>query len=217
MRVSAVAALVVASLALAGCDSSNPNVLQGWVEADLVFVSPDEQGRVELLKVREGDSVAKGQMIARVVDSRLGYETNAYAAQAAAAVARAEAARAELSRIDYLYRRGVYAKARLDEAQAAARSADAQVRAAQSQRSASAAVARQGAILAPAAGRVLRADIPQGSVVAPGTSVATITAGPPLLKLDLPESLARQLGKGAEVTIRDADELDGRRGRCGGR
>lgn len=68
MRVSAVAALIVASLALAGCDSSNPNVLQGWVEADLVFVSPDEQGRVELLKVREGDRVHKGDLLFTVDD-----------------------------------------------------------------------------------------------------------------------------------------------------
>lgn len=63
-----VAAIVVATLMLAGCDSSNPNVLQGWVEADLVFVSPDEQGRVELLKVREGDRVKKGDLLFTVDD-----------------------------------------------------------------------------------------------------------------------------------------------------
>ncbi len=33
---------------------------QGWVEADLIFVSPDEAGRVETLSVREGDTVEKG-------------------------------------------------------------------------------------------------------------------------------------------------------------
>ena len=68
MRVRVVAALVFAALALAGCDSTNPNVLQGWVEADLVFVSPDEQGRVELLKVREGDRVKKGDLLFTVDD-----------------------------------------------------------------------------------------------------------------------------------------------------
>ena len=169
-------------------------------------------GTLVELSVREGDQVAKGQVIGRVVDSRLGYETGAYEAQAAAASAQAEAARAELSRIDYLYKRGVYAKARLDQAQAAARSADAQVRAARAQRSASAAVAGQGMILAPTSGRVLRADVPQGSVVAPGMSVATITAGPPLLRVEVPDSLARQLRKGASVTIQDEGELNGRRG-----
>ena len=68
MRVQAVAALIVAALALAGCDSGNPNALQGWAEADLVFVSPDEQGRVELLKVREGDRVKKGDLLFTVDD-----------------------------------------------------------------------------------------------------------------------------------------------------
>lgn len=170
-------------------------------------------GTLTRLTVREGDQVTKGQVIGWVVDSRLGHETSAYEGQAAAAAAQAEAARAELSRIQYLYKQGVYAKARLDQAQAAARSADAQVRAARSQRSASAAVAGQGAIRAPATGRVLRADIPEGSVVAPGMSVATITAGPALLRLDVPEALARQLGEGVGVTIQDDGELAGRRGK----
>lgn len=169
-------------------------------------------GTLVHLAVREGDQVTRGQVIGRVVDSRLGHETGAYEAQAAAAAAQAEAARAELSRTRYLYEQGVYAKARLDQVQAAARSADAQLRAARSQRSASAAVADQGAILAPATGRVLRADIPEGSVVAPGMSVATITAGPALLRLDVPASLARQLRKGAGVTIEDEGGLGGRRG-----
>jgi hypothetical protein len=35
--------------------------LQGWVEAELIFVSPDEQGRLEL-KVREGEG-AKGDVL----------------------------------------------------------------------------------------------------------------------------------------------------------
>ena len=33
---------------------------QGWVEADLIFVSPDESGRVETLSVREGDNLETG-------------------------------------------------------------------------------------------------------------------------------------------------------------
>ena len=55
-------------LALAGCDNDNDRVLQGWVEAELIFVSPDEQGRVETLKVREGDHVQKGDVLFTVDD-----------------------------------------------------------------------------------------------------------------------------------------------------
>ncbi|MCW3837432.1 efflux RND transporter periplasmic adaptor subunit [Sphingomonas canadensis] len=164
------------------------------------------------LRVREGDMVTRGQRIGTVTDSRLGYETAAYGAQAAAASAQADAARAELARIEYLFKRGVYAQARLDQARAAARSADAQVRAAREQQSASAATAGQGAIIAPATGRVLRADVPQGSVVAPGMSVATVTSGPPILRLDVPQSLARSLRPGAVVTVQDESPLGGKQG-----
>lgn len=173
---------------------------------------PRIAGTLVELRIREGDRVIKGELLGRVVDTRLGHETSAFAAQAAGAAAQAEAARAELARIEYLYRRGVYAKARLDQARASARSAEAQLRAAREQRSASAAAAGQGAILAPATGRVLRADVPEGSVVAPGVSVATVTAGPPVLRIELPDSLARALRTGAKVTIRDAGELHGRSG-----
>ncbi len=45
---------------LAGCNHGSEGVYQGWVEADLIFVAPDETGRVQTLSVREGDSVNQG-------------------------------------------------------------------------------------------------------------------------------------------------------------
>jgi HlyD family secretion protein len=57
------AALALVGLSLAGCGKGDEHILQGWVEADLVFVSPDEQGRVETLRVREGDKVEKSAML----------------------------------------------------------------------------------------------------------------------------------------------------------
>ena len=54
-RFVGLAAVVLAALTLAACDDRNDRQLQGWVEAELVFVSPDEQGRVEVENVREGD------------------------------------------------------------------------------------------------------------------------------------------------------------------
>ena len=59
----ALPALVFMTLALAGCDKAKDRQLQGWVEAETVFVSPDEQGRVEVLKVRQGDKVEKGDLL----------------------------------------------------------------------------------------------------------------------------------------------------------
>ena len=52
-----VAAALVAAFALAGCNNGKPSVYQGWVEANLIFVGPDEAGRIEPLAVREGDQV----------------------------------------------------------------------------------------------------------------------------------------------------------------
>ena len=68
MRLAAGAALVLTGLALAGCDKGNERQLQGWVEAELIFVSPDEQGRVETMKVREGDQVKQGNLLFAVDD-----------------------------------------------------------------------------------------------------------------------------------------------------
>ncbi len=50
------AALALAAL-LAGCNDKRDPGFQGWVEADMIFVSPDESGRVTKLNVREGDEV----------------------------------------------------------------------------------------------------------------------------------------------------------------
>ncbi|TNE44864.1 MAG: efflux RND transporter periplasmic adaptor subunit [Sphingomonadales bacterium] len=163
-------------------------------------------GTLVSLSVKEGDWVKQGQRIGMVVDQRINYETSAYGAQAAAAEAEAARARADLARVQDLYNNKVYAKARLDQAVAASRVADAQAAAARAQRGASASVAGQGAILAPATGRVLRADVPAGSVVAPGMSVATVTAGAPVIRLELPESLAGQVRVGARVVL-TGDEL----------
>ena len=153
------------------------------------------------LSVRAGDYVRKGQRIGSVTDTRLAPEAAAFGAQAAAAGAQAAQARGELARTEFLYRNGVYAKARLEGAQAAARAADAQVAAARAQQKAVQAVAGQGAILAPATGRVLRADFPAGSAVSSGMSVATITAGPPVLRIELPDSLAGKVHLGTRVTV----------------
>lgn len=63
MKVKNPALALLAMLTVAACDSSADRKLQGWVEADMVFISPDEQGRVETLKVAEGATVNKGDVL----------------------------------------------------------------------------------------------------------------------------------------------------------
>lgn len=165
-------------------------------------------GTLVQLNVREGDTVRQGQVIGMVVDDRVGLQTAALGAQVAAVEAEAARARADLSRVQTLFDRGFYAQARLDQALAASQAADAQVRAARAQRSASAETGAQGRILAPAAGRVLTADVPAGSVVSAGQSIATITAGPLVLRLELPEAQGRNLRVGQTVVV-PAEDLPG--------
>jgi HlyD family secretion protein len=50
-------------LAVSACDSGKEPGFQGWMEAVLIFVGPDETGRVEILTVREGDQVEKGKLL----------------------------------------------------------------------------------------------------------------------------------------------------------
>jgi RND family efflux transporter MFP subunit len=168
---------------------------------EIVEVRARIPGVVSRLHVRAGDRVAAGQPIATITDSRLGQEAAAYGASAAAAEAQAARARADLERIRYLHKEGVYARARLDEAVAAAGAADSMVKAARAQQGAVEAVAGQGVARAPAAGRVLVADLPEGAAVGPGMVIATLTAGPPIVRLDVPEGLAARLVVGAEVRV----------------
>jgi RND family efflux transporter MFP subunit len=160
------------------------------------------------LKVKEGDLVRQGQVIALVRDDRLTLQTSVFDAQTAAAAAEATRAQTELSRTRDLFAKGFYAQARLDQVEAQAKAANANLAAARAQRQASAELGAQGAILAPAAGRVLTADIPVGSVVMAGQSIARITAGPLLVRIELPEGQASALKLGDPVELA-AEDLGG--------
>jgi len=87
-------AVLAFALALAACDNHNGR-LQGWVEADFVFVGPDETGRIETLAVREGDQVAAGAPLF-AVDGEL-QQADVQTTAAQVAEARARLARLETS------------------------------------------------------------------------------------------------------------------------
>jgi HlyD family secretion protein len=67
MNPRALCLFVALAAAVAGC-SKEDNVYQGWVEANLIFVAPDEVGRVQVLSVKEGDMVKKGDPLFTVDD-----------------------------------------------------------------------------------------------------------------------------------------------------
>jgi len=108
------------ALALAACGNSNNNTFQGWVEADLIFVSPYEMGRVETLSVREGDVVAAGAPL---------FTVDADIQQADVEVQKAAVtnARIEFERAKALRASGTGTQKALDDAEAALRSAEARL------------------------------------------------------------------------------------------
>jgi HlyD family secretion protein len=82
-----------AALALAACSGSGERRYQGWVEANLIFVGPDEAGRVERLDVREGDIVQTGAPIFAV-------DADLQRADVEAATGAVAEAQARLSRLE---------------------------------------------------------------------------------------------------------------------
>jgi HlyD family secretion protein len=82
----------VACLGVAGCNDSKDVVFQGWIEADLIFVAPDENGRIETLAVREGDQVEAGMPL-------FGLDANLQEADVHTADAQVAEARARLARV----------------------------------------------------------------------------------------------------------------------
>jgi HlyD family secretion protein len=91
-RIAAAIALASA-LILGGCDKGKEPTFQGWVEADLIFVGPDEAGRVETLAVREGDEVAAGMPLFTL-------DADLQAADVHTAAAQVAEARARLARLE---------------------------------------------------------------------------------------------------------------------
>ncbi|MEP7031632.1 MAG: efflux RND transporter periplasmic adaptor subunit [Pseudolabrys sp.] len=113
-----IAALTIMSLALAACDKTADRTLQGWVEAEMVFVSPDEQGRVEALKVREGDRVEKGAPLFTVDD-------DLQAADVTIKKAAVASAQQGFDRAKELLKSAAGTQKNFDDAEAALRQADA--------------------------------------------------------------------------------------------
>ncbi len=116
--------IIAALLFLAACGKNGELTVQGWIEADLVFVGPDEQGRVETLSVREGDTIAKGAPVFTVDEDLQQADLRANEAL----VANAEQA---LKRADTLLKSKTGTQATFDQAQATQRQAESALRSAQ--------------------------------------------------------------------------------------
>jgi len=179
---------LLAALLLAGCDNGKDPTFQGWVEADLIFVAPDEAGRVETLGVREGDQVALGAPLF-TLDADL---QRADVAMQEAAVKNAQQA---YDRARQLMMTQAGTQKTLEDAEAALRTAQARLNSAQTR------LARRK-VLSPVAGPVQRIYYRVGEMVSAGKPIVSILPpGNLKLRFFVNEAALPALKLGDEVTV----------------
>lgn len=182
--------LIVACLALAltGCSKKPERAYQGWIEADLIFVSPDEQGRVESLTVREGDRVEKDRLLAEL-------DSDLQRADLAVADAAFANARQAFERAQQLLRTGAGTQRDFDTSQALFRQTQAQLAAAQTR------LARRR-LVSPVGGLVQQVYYRPGETVPPGRAIVSLLPpGNIKVRFFVSEPLLARIALGDEVAV----------------
>jgi len=189
-------------LTLAPVTVPEAKALFGQIESRFVVPARSRIGGTLVeLAVSEGDLAAAGAVIGRVTDDKLELQRDAAEARIAAAKAQLANAETELARNEELLARGATTVQRVDQIRTAADVARNAVAEAEAAAEVILRQMEEGAILAPAAGRVLSVPRRLGEVVMPGEPVATIAGGGVFLRLAIPERHAGDLAEGAEVEI----------------
>ena len=137
-----------------------PRTFQGWVEAQLIFVSPDEAGRVETLSVREGDPVETGAPLFKLDDDL----QRAAAAEAEAALVNA---RITYDRAKELLKRNVGSQKTADDAESALRTAEAKLNSAKTK-------LERRKVSAPVTGSIQEVYFRQGEMVQAGRPIVSM-------------------------------------------
>lgn len=178
----------LAACLLAACAPSGDPGYQGWVEAEQVFVSPHEPGRVETLLVREGDAVKVGAPLF-TLDEEL-QQADLNQAQASVTNARQAFERAQL-----LLKTASGTQKAFEDAEATLRTAEARLNSSQTR------LARRK-VASPAAGAVQQIYFRQGEMVPMGRPVLALL--PPeniKLRFFLPESMVPKIAIGDTVAV----------------
>ena len=179
---------VVLATSLAGCEEKRDPGFQGWVEADMIFVSPDEAGRVTKLNVREGDEVKVGDALYSVDDDLQLADLN----QQKATLANAQQT---YDRAASLSKTGSGTQANLDSAVSALRVAEARVATSETRMA-----RRKG--FAPVAGTIQQIYFREGEMVAAQRPVLSIMPpGNMKLRFFVPETALPKLAIGDTVRI----------------
>lgn len=175
-------------LAVAACGNSSNGRLQGWIEADFVFVGPDEAGRVDQLSVREGDPVTTGAPLF-AVDSDL---QRADLQMQEAALTNAQQA---YDRAVTLVKTAAGTQKALEDAEAALRTAQARLNSSQTR------LARRK-VAAPVTGAVQQVYYRPGEMVPAGRPVVSILPpGNIKVRLFVPETSLPKIALGDPVQV----------------
>jgi HlyD family secretion protein len=173
---------------LAGCSGAKNASYQGWVEADLVFVSPDEAGRVVKLSYREGDQVTAGSALYQLDDDLQKADLN----QANASLANAKQT---FERAQALMKTGSGTQANYDSAEMSLRVAEARVVTSQTK------LARRTAY-APATGNIQQTYFREGETVPAQRPVLSIMPpGNMKIRFFVAESELPKLAIGDDIRI----------------
>lgn len=160
-------------------------------------------GTVTALRIAEGDKVAAGQVLATVRDPKLTLHLAALDARLRSLEAQQRQAEADLGRARQLHASGTGTQQKRDDAQTALDVVRAGIAAMKAERSVTEEQLREGEVLAPAGGRVLRVEVVGGAVVMPGEPVAALATETYVLRLRLPERHARFMREGDPVLVGD--------------
>lgn len=147
-------------IVLAACSKNPEQSYQGWIEANLIFVSPDEMGRIETQPVREGDRVEPKTLLFTLDD-------DLQRAEVAEREAALENAKQAYNRAVTLLKTKAGTQKAYDEAAAALRSTQARLNSSQTK------LARRKAF-SPAAGTVQQIYFRVGELVPAGRPVVAI-------------------------------------------
>ncbi len=175
-------------LAVSRGEIQQKNLAQGWVEADMIFVSPDESGRVIKLDVREGDEVKQGAPLYSVDDDLQKADLN----QNNATLANAQQT---YDRAASLNKTGSGTQANLDSAVSALRVAEARVNTSQTRLT-----RRSG--FAPVSGTIQQIYFREGEMVPAQRPVLSIMPpGNMKVRFYVPEPDLPKLAVGDEVRV----------------
>ena len=187
-RMTTILAALALAAVLAGCKERKDPGFQGWVEADMIFVSPDESGRVTKLNVREGDEVKPGMPLYSVDDDLQQADLN----QNKATLANAQQT---YDRAASLSKTGSGTQANLDSAVSALRVAEARVNTSQTR------LARRSGF-APVGGTIQQIYFREGEMVPAQRPVLSIMPpGNMKLRFFVPEAELPKLAIGDEVKV----------------